>query len=120
MDTLLRRAQEAFTSSIAESTRSTYGTGQRAYDRFRVISGAPALGDGDNPDMDAAAFLAYAVTDLGVAPNTANSYLSHVIRKSIENRTIPNYNAVRTKYVEGVVDGLQRLHALAVPARETA
>ena len=108
MAELLRRAQNAFANSISASSRGAYSTGQRAYSKFRTVTGAPELGTGEYPDLNAAAFLAYAVTELGVAADTANSYLSHVIKQAVERRSVPNSDSIRTNYVGGVLEGLRR------------
>ena len=119
MAVLLRRAQDAFAKSITDSSRGAHSTGQRAYSKFRTVTGAPELGTEDYPDLNAAAFLAYAVTELGVAAATANSYLSHVIKQAVERRSIPNSEAIRTDYVSGVLEGLRRTNTVEQrPQRE--
>ena len=65
-----------------------------------------------------AAFLAYLVSVVGVAPQTADSYLSHVIKCAVATRCIKNADDVRTAYNRGVLRGLKRKYDEAQPARE--
>ena len=65
-----------------------------------------------------AAFLAYLVSVVGVAPQTADSYLSHVIKRAVATRCIKNADDVRTAYNRGVLRGLKRKYDEAQPARE--
>ena len=53
-----------------------------------------------------------------MAAETANSYLSHVIKQSVERRTIPNSESIRTDYLGGVLEGFRRTHTDNRPQRE--
>ena len=52
------------------------------------------------------------------APNTANSYLSHAIKRAVGNRAIDNNDGIRTHFIKGVLRGLCRKHDRGRPARE--
>ena len=48
------------------------------------------LGSATDDEGNVAAFLAYLVTVVGVAPQTAESYLSHVVKRAVATRLIKN------------------------------
>ena len=54
-----------------------YGVGVRHWDEFRAAYLVRDLGTGGDDEGNVAAFLAYLVTVVCVAPQTADSYLSH-------------------------------------------
>ena len=58
------------------------------------------------------------MTELGVAADTANSYLSHVIKRAVERRVLPSSEAIRTNYVGGVLEGLRKSSAPSTPQRQ--
>ena len=55
---------------------------------------------------------------MGVAPQTADVYLSHVIKRATAERYLDSNAPVRTLYNKGVLKGFQRGHDTAHPARE--
>ena len=53
-----------------------------------------------------------------MAADTANSYLSHVIKRAMERRILPNSETIRTDYVGGVLEGLRKTSASSTPQRQ--
>ena len=78
----------------------------------------PDFGHGGDDEGNAAAFLVYLVDVVGTAPNTANCYLSHAIKRAVGNRTIDNNDGIRTHFIKGVLRGLCRKHDRGRPVRE--
>jgi hypothetical protein len=61
------------------------------------------FGQGGDDEGNAAAFLVYLVEVVGVAPNTANSYLSHAIRRSVGARAIDDNCGIRTHFIKAII-----------------
>ena len=78
----------------------------------------PEFGQGGDDEGNAAAFLVYLVEVVGTAPNTANCYLSHAIRRAVGIRGIDDNCGIRTHFVKGVLRGLCRKHDRGKPVRE--
>ena len=76
------------------------------------------LGAGGDDEGNVAAFLAYLVTVVGVAPQTADSYLTHVLKRAVATRALASTDHIRTLYNRGVIRGLKRAHDDANPARD--
>ena len=57
---------------------------------------------------------------LGFAPNTANCYISHAIRRAVGTRGIEGNCGIRTHFIKGVLRGLSRRHDHGRPVRERA
>jgi len=115
---LQRRAEHAFSNSIGDRSRRTYGVGVRHWDEFRAAYLVPDLGTGGDDEGNVAAFLAYLVTVVRVAPQTADSYLSHVLKSAVASRNLTSTEQIRTLYNRGVIRGLKRSYDEANPARE--
>ena len=96
-----------FPSSIGDRSRRTYGVGVRHWEEFRAANLVSELGSGDDDEGNVAAFLAYLVTVVGVAPQTADSYLSHVLKRAVASRTLESTEHIRTLYNRGVIRGLK-------------
>jgi hypothetical protein len=78
----------------------------------------PEFGHGSDDEGNAAAFLVYLVEVVGIAPNTANSYLSHAVKRAVGARDIDNNESVRTPFIKEVLRGLARKHDRGRPVRE--
>ena len=68
---LQQRAEDAFSNSIGDRSRRTYGAGVRHWDEFRAAYLIPELGSATDDEGNVAAFLAYLVLVVGVAPQTS-------------------------------------------------
>jgi len=75
-------------------------------------------GQGGDDEGNAAAFLVYLVEVVGAAPNTANCYLSHAIRRAVGTRGVADNAGIRTDFIKGVLRGLSRKHNRGRPVRE--
>jgi len=78
----------------------------------------PELGSGGDDEGNVAAFLAYLVSVVGVAPQTADSYLSHVVKRAVATRALSSADHIRTLYNRGVIRGFKRSYDDANPARD--
>ena len=76
------------------------------------------FGQGGDDEGNAAAFLVYLVEVMGAAPNTANCYLSHAIRRAVGTRVVADNCGIRTHFIKGVLRGLSRKHDRGRPVRE--
>ena len=68
----------------------------------------PELRSGGYDEGNVAVFLAYLVTAAGVAPQTADSYLSHVVKRAVAMRYVKSPEDVRTPHNRGVLRVLKR------------
>ena len=59
----------------------------------------------------------YLVDVAGVAPQTANCYLSHAIRRTVGTRGLVDNVSIRTSFTKGVLRGLSRSYDREHPVR---
>ena len=88
------------------------------WDEFRAAYLVRELGAGGDDEGNVAAFLAFLVTVVGVDPQTADSYLSHVLKRAAATRTLTSTDHIRTLYNRDVIRGLKRAHDETNPARD--
>ena len=116
---LQQRAEIAFSNSIGDRSRRTYGIGVRHWDEFRATYVIPELDSGGDNEDNVAAFLAYLFTMVGVAPQTADSYnLSHVVKQAVATWLIESSESIHTLFNRGVLRDFKRRHDEASPARD--
>jgi hypothetical protein len=59
----------------------------------------------------------YLVDIVGVAPQTANCYLSHAVRRTVGARDVADNSSIRTSFTKGVLRGLMRTYDRDHPVR---
>ena len=59
----------------------------------------------------------YLVDVVGVAPQTANCYLSHAVRRTVGARDVADNSSIRTSFTKGVLRGLMRTYDRDHPVR---
>jgi len=68
--------------------------------------------------MQLGLFVTNLITVKGIKTQTANQYVSHVIKTWIEERRITHSDDVRTPYLATIIDGFERLGREGKPIRE--
>ena len=68
--------------------------------------------------MQLGLFVTNLITVKGIKPQTANQYVSHVIKTWIEERQITHSDDVRTPYLATIIDGFERMGRVGKPIRE--
>ena len=112
------RIQQASRASIRKSTRSTYGSGCNAFDRWCRIRNLDGYAVTVNPDKVIAAFAVHLVQEMKVSPDTANQYVSHVLHRWEECDSTAR-DAVRTPALKRVITGLKNVYIIDKPKVDT-
>ena len=65
-------------------------------------------------------FVSHLVTVEMVSPRTADQYVSHVVRRWIEERSIVSSEVVRTRYLAIIIEGFEKKKRKGHPMRDSA
>ena len=114
---LQERARNAQEHALNNRSRRTYSTGQRHWARFTAKYGGDEL-EQQPLDMQLGLFVTNLITVKGIKPQTANQYVSHVIKTWIEERRITHSDDVRTPYLATIIDGFERIGRVGKPIRD--
>jgi hypothetical protein len=68
--------------------------------------------------MQLGLFVTNLITVKGIKTQTANQYVSHVIKTWIEERRITHSDDVRTPYLATIIDGFERIGRVGKPIRD--